>query len=237
MYGKTLRLGLMLPCVNTVAEPEFARMAPVGVQAYAARMLMRGGTKLEQLAYMENALDDTIESLADAADLFVYGCTSGSFIKGAAFDQAVSERITAKTGKPAVTASQSLVRAVQAFGVSRIALATPYIREVNERQIRFFESCGIETAACRGLELTARGASGRKEPEEVLALAKETMQGTNVQMLVISCTNFRSVELLDCLEQELGVPVVSSNQAAFWNALRTANLTDKVDGFGSLLRL
>jgi maleate cis-trans isomerase len=38
------------------------------------------------------------------------------------------------------------------------------------------------------------------------------------------------------LEEEIGKPVITSNQATFWRALRMAGVPDKIEGFGRLLQ-
>ena len=38
MYGQNGRIGLLVPSVNTVVEPEFNRMIPEDINVYAARM-------------------------------------------------------------------------------------------------------------------------------------------------------------------------------------------------------
>jgi maleate cis-trans isomerase len=42
--------------------------------------------------------------------------------------------------------------------------------------------------------------------------------------------------IIERLERDLGKPVVTSQQAALWRALRLAGLADPVPGFGRLLR-
>ena len=51
----------------------------------------------------------------------------------------------------------------------------------------------------------------------------------------LTTANAPMVELIAELEAELGKPVVSSNQATFWNVLRTLKLNTRIKGFGRLL--
>jgi maleate isomerase len=44
------------------------------------------------------------------------------------------------------------------------------------------------------------------------------------------------VAILDALEQDLGRPVVSANQASLWHCLRAAGVRTAVEGYGSLMR-
>ena len=51
----------------------------------------------------------------------------------------------------------------------------------------------------------------------------------------ISCTNFRTFEIIESLEQDLGIPVVTSNQASLWLALRELDVMEKIPWLGKLL--
>ena len=53
----------------------------------------------------------------------------------------------------------------------------------------------------------------------------------------ISCTNLRTLEVLDALEKHLGKPVVSANQATMWDMLRLAGIGDSISGYGRLLTM
>lgn len=140
MFGNKLRIALMVPCVNSVMRPELTQMAPEGIEIYETRMLMRGADKLEQLAYMAKSLPDVVESVMDVGDVFAYGCTSGSFTKGYAFDQELAHTIQGQTGRPTVTAAGSLVKALNKLQAKRISLATPYDGKVQPH------SAGLESS-------------------------------------------------------------------------------------------
>ena len=47
---------------------------------------------------------------------------------------------------------------------------------------------------------------------------------------------WRAMEVAEELEQRLGKPVVTVNQAAIWLALRKVGVTRPIPGFGRLLR-
>jgi maleate isomerase len=50
----------------------------------------------------------------------------------------------------------------------------------------------------------------------------------------ISCTGLRTAPLVSLLEKRLRKPVVTSNQALAWHALRLAGITDQLEGRGLL---
>lgn len=235
MYGWRGRLGIMVPSVNTVMEPEVNRMAPEGVSVHAARLRAEGAFSTETLLAMAAHTEKAAEELAHAADVLAYGCTSGSFVQGRGWDEELVARIERVTQKPATATSTAIVRALRTLKLQTIAVATPYTREVNQRLAAFFEQHGFEVIAVKGVEVAVRGGQGVYPPTTAYRLAKE-VDDPRADGILISCTNFRTIEVIEPLEADLGKPVVTSNQATFWDLLRLARVRDRVPGYGMLLR-
>ena len=55
--------------------------------------------------------------------------------------------------------------------------------------------------------------------------------------VLIAGTGFRCVAILETLEQDLGRPVISANQASLWHCLRLAGIRAPVAGYGNLLTM
>ena len=70
--------------------------------------------------------------------------------------------------------------------------------------------------------------------DEILAAARDVCD-PSVEGLFISCTAVRAAETVDAIEDALGKPVVTSNQAMFWQAIRVAGCDLPVTGYGRLL--
>jgi maleate isomerase len=151
MYGWRSRLGIMVPSVNTVMEPELNRLAPEGVSVHAARLRADGAFAPDTLLAMAEHTERAAEELAHAADVLAYACTSGSFVQGRGWDEDLVARIERVTRKPATTTSTAIVRALTALGLHTIAVATPYTLEVNERLAAFFEQHGFAVLGVKGL--------------------------------------------------------------------------------------
>ena len=81
------RIGLILPSSNAVMEPEFYRSIPPGVAVYTTRVPLQGPVESE-LIKMEKKSEEAARLISDCSpDLIIYGCTSGSFVKGKEFDR------------------------------------------------------------------------------------------------------------------------------------------------------
>jgi maleate isomerase/arylmalonate decarboxylase len=147
--------------------------------------------------------------------------------------------MTQMCGKPCVATAPALIHASRKLGFKKVAIATPYHDALNEHEVGFFEKTGIEVLNIRGLGI---GAGGPHEYVNLAKVPKEEVyrhaRGAWVPQadgMVISCTDFASLEAIPRLEKELGKPVISSNTATLWSALQAAGVKRQIPGFGKLL--
>jgi maleate isomerase len=218
-------------------EPEFWRMAPEGVSVHTSRVRLSEVTP-EALRLMASEAVRAAEELATAdVNVIVYGCTSGSLLEGVEWEERLRREIRERAGVEAITTAQAVVEALRALGVRRVAVATPYIDEINSRERSFLERSGFSVVRIRGLGIVRNTDIGRQPPWVAYRLAKEVAReaGRSADGVFISCTNFRTIEVIELLEAELQLPVVSSNTASMWLALRTLGIRDRLS-YGRLLR-
>lgn len=228
------RIGLLVPSSNTTMEPEFYAMAPEGVTIHTARMNLTEVTP-EGLFQMAEDVGRASKLLASAdVNVIVYGCTTGSLVGGVEWEENLVEGITRKTGIPALSTSGAVTQALEAVGGRKIGVATPYSEELNSLEKVFLEGHGFEVTSIRGLGLVDNLDIGVVEGETVEDLARRVSGGSDA--VFISCTNLPTIDLIERLEDALGKPVVTSNQASMWAALRELGLGG-VDGFGELMRI
>jgi maleate isomerase/arylmalonate decarboxylase len=226
------RLGLIVPTTNTVNEAEWRRMAPAGVSFVLVRMPLHTDTEA-LYADLETSIG---ELKRHKPDVVAYACTAGSLVVPLNTLTDFMQRIA---GVPCVATAPALVRACQRFDASAISLATPYHDALNRHEVEFFARCGIRTLRVRGLGI---GAAGPHEYVKIAQVPKDAVYAhcrsadvAEAQALVVSCTDFAALEAIPRLEAELGKPVLSSNLATFWAALRAAGWREPITGYGRLL--
>ena len=235
-YGWMAKVGLIVPSTNTVNEVEWYRMAPRGISIHTARALLLGKASQNSYDLMAEATRKAAEELATAeCDIVAYGCTSGSFMCSRTEIVANLERLA---GCRATTTSDSVIAALRALGVKRIAMGTPYVDFVNQGELKFLAEEGFEVVAWHGMGLgetqAERRGINRVPPQSVFRLAR-LIDRPEAEAIFLSCTALPTIEMIATLEEELGKPVVTSNQATFWNVLRTLKLNTRIQGFGQLL--
>lgn len=232
-YGARLRVGMLIPSGNVIIEPQVNAMLPPGVALYATRLPLRGSSEAELLAMAQN-VEEAARLLAHAnVGLVAFNCTAVSTYSKA-MEADIQRRIAAATGLPALMTSAAIVEGLKRLKVKKLVLLTPYLPEVNAREVRFLEESGFEVLAEKGLGLNTNTEMALLEPDVWVEMARKN-RTNDADAYLVSCTAVRSAEVIDVLEQELGRPVVTSNQAIAWHCLREGGIEDKVRGFGALL--
>lgn len=220
-YNRRCRIGLIVPSSNTTMEPEFARYAPQDVSVHTTRLRLEEVSEAE-LERMAEGVEEAAMLLADAGvEIIAYGCTTGSLIKGRGYEKELEERIKKAVGIPAITTARAVLDALRERGLRKIAVFTPYTERINEKERDFLIDSGFEVCAIRSLGLTRNLEIGMQEPRVAYKLGSELMrQQPEADGLFISCTNFRTFEIISSLSQRVGRPVITSNQATLLCALR-----------------
>ena len=230
----TGRIGLLAPSSNTTVEPEFYRALPEGVTLHTARLPIVTVTP-ESIGKMADSLDEQSKLVATAdVDVIILGATAPSFLKGLGYDREVSERITKVTGKPATTTSTALLEAMKTLNVTRIALGSAYSPQVNDICANFLEANGVTVVSKDGLNVIDNLQIGRLDVQTAYDLGKK-VDHPDAQAIVLACTNWKSMAIIEQLEQALGKPVLSTTQVSIWAALRKFGYPRGISGYGRLL--
>ena len=210
------RIGLIVPSVNSVMEPDFYRHLPQNVSLHTARMYIDEVT----VAGEERMLDKFV--LPAARDLstvrphvVVFGCTSAGALRGREYDQKMCARISAVTRSPVVSVIESVNEALAAMDAKKVLILTPYVDELNQRIKCSIEEAGLEVLDIFGLGISDGFDLAQVGVDKIVQFAREKTQGLNPDCLFISCTNFRAIEALPQLKAAFGPRVVTSNQAAY----------------------
>jgi maleate isomerase len=241
MIGWRGRIGLIIPSTNTTVEYEYAKMAPDCISIHVSRVYYSETTDPKEKE--ENLLkmgDDAIKAAKEVASvkpaIIAFCCTSGSFIKGEGHDKEIINNIERETGIPAVTTSTAVLEAFKQFDLRKIAMATPYNEEIAEKEVQYFEKSiqNFKIVATKNLGIVAALPKGDLYPSSAYISAKE-VDVPEAEAIFISCTAWRTIEIIELLEKDLGKPVITSNQATMWAILKKMGIRG-VEGYGKLLR-
>ena len=231
------RIGLIALATDHATERDFMNMRPGDeVAIYTSRVRNLNPCTVENLQTMAPLLTEAASLILPGTrlDVMAYSCTSASVVIG---HDAVAERIrAARPGIPCVTPLSAAYAGFERMGVTRIAVLTPYLDEVNAMIARHIEDHGMELAGFTSFHMADDVEMAGLPPETIYEAALEADR-TDAEALFISCTAIRACDVVERLERTLGKPVVTSIQAMFWQSLRYAGYSRPVEGYGRLLRL
>lgn len=218
------RIGVIYPGDGAL-DRELWQFAPAAASLHLTRTTLPVG--LIDVAFVQKLVDsDDIELCGESLRpinpaAVTYACTSGSFINGAAGERKILERIEQSTGAKASTTSTAIAAACEELGLKCVCVAAPYVREITERLGFFLAEKGLDVAHVSQMDLSA-GIADVDEAAVVefgIGVDRDEADG-----LVISCTNLRSHGAIPILEEKLGKPVITANQATIWHACKVAGV-------------
>lgn len=232
---KRAKIGFVLLATEQTIEDDVFTLCPQGVGMHFTRAPNPDSITVETLIRQAEDLAPAAATLLPdgSLDVICYACTSGSLVIG-------ETRVFAELRKGAPNAKTTslisgVIQALRILGVRKIAVATPYLDEINDREADYLAAAGFEVTQIQGLNLEKDSDMIRVKPDFIADFAA-SVDSPEAEAVFISCGALRSLEIVEELEKRLGKPVVCSNQAMIWNCLRLAGIDDRIDGYGQLFR-
>jgi maleate isomerase len=217
------RIGLIIPSVNRMTEPQFNHYAPEGLGILVARGRVAGKWG-KTVAELTDEIAHAAGTLADAGpDLIVFHCTHTSMKEGADGERRIIELIRRTTGIEALSTSSLVNDALRALGIKKLVVLSPYMS--NQDIIDYLAAAGISVVKDVALKCQTPGDFEKVTPQRWLELAQEN-DVPEADGIFLSCTNTTQIEAVAAIEAALGKPVVNSNQAVLWGCLK--RLKDKL---------
>ena len=230
-----IRLGVIVPSGNTLLETELCSLPINEVSFHFTRVVNYLDTE-EELAAMADQAPKAAELLSHAkVQAIAFGCTSGSFLYGKGYDLKLVKKMASRVTVPCITTATAVVKGLREMKINRVMLLTPYEKWLTQRGIEFLKANKFEVIGSEHLNLTDSQDLVNVTSEQIVQWVKTKIR-QNCDGLFISCTCFRGMGAAEQLEKDLGIPVVTSNQATVWYLLQLSGYSSPVTGYGALLR-
>ena len=131
---------------------------------------------------------------------------------------------------------QAWEEAFQALGLRRTVVMTPYPEDTNQAEKKFLEDNGLEVTCITGVGFNRVGEFSHPSKYFLYRKAKE-LKTEGAEVFFLSCMGLATMELVEILEEDLGMPVITSHQASLWACLRHSRVNDKLPGLGRLFTI
>ncbi|PNE55570.1 aspartate/glutamate racemase family protein [Paraburkholderia fungorum] len=231
-------IGLVVLATDHTIEHEWRKLLTQdGVAFYESRVYNSADITPERLMEMESRIAAAVALIrpGERIDVVAFGCTSASMVIG---EETVFERIhEARPGVACTTPITAALTALRALGARRVALLTPYVRAINNTMRDYIEARGVGVTRMASFEHANDNEVARIDAASLEAAVGHLAQSADVDAVFVSCTSLRIAGLIPELEARFGKPVISSNFAMAWHALRLAGVEDCEPRLGRLFAL
>lgn len=239
--GYRMKFGALGPSTNTIVQPDFDDMRPVGVTNHYSRIVipnMPVNSDEDFVRLVADIQDNTLQALdvlkSCEMQYVVMGMSATTFWNGRGGAEGYRKVMEDRAEVGVSCGSFATEAALNAYGAKRIAFLTPYFPVANAEVRRFYEDCGFTVMRDVCLQRPSPVQIAHTTDAQCRAAIK-TLDGDDVDAIVQVGTNLSMVRLAATAELFLGKPVVAINTATYWHALRAVGIHDKIEGFGTLL--
>jgi maleate cis-trans isomerase len=211
-------------------------MAPKGVTLVISTLAIVGMGKAEIDKSYTMSVEFAQEMARAGVDLVVLGGAPINLSRG--FDKVdnLIEETEKAVGVPVTTSITAQIDALKAVGAKNVAVAHPFVASYDAMYKEYVDHYGFTFSGMESAGETVTNL-GRMPIETAIEMGRK-LKAANPQADTIwyNCPHWAVSEAIDALEHELGVSVISANQAIVWSALRRCGIGDAIPGFGKLLR-
>ena len=239
--GYRKKLGALGPSTNTIVQPDFDDLRPVGVTNHYSRIAIPNNPVNDDAGFLrlvESINASTLEAVDTLTsceiDYLVMGMSAATFWNGRDGAEKYLKMMTERAGVGVSCGSFATEAALHIYKAKRIAFLSPYFEVANAQVRRFYQDCGFTVVR----DLCLQRPSPVQIAHSTDAMCRQAIReldGDDVDAIVQVGTNLSMIRLAAAAELFLGKPVIAINTATYWHALRALGLSDKKAGFGSLL--
>ena len=236
--GANGKIGLIVLKADETIEHDVRRIFPFEDYAiYTSRILSEDELTSASLQRLKDRIKGSVELFPSAAkfDSIGFACTSAASTLGSRVIANEIRKVTAcaHVSDPIL----ALQKACDILNVSRIGILTPYDETITQNMRDVLAGLGIETPHSIGFNETMEANVARIDEASIKRAAIELGYKTDVDAVFISCTNLRTLDVIDEIEAIIGKPVLSSNQVLLWHLSQGLPKPIFHDQFGKLFSL
>ena len=218
------KLGLIVLSSDETIEDEFRAMLPKSCSLFQTRIHSAPEVTPDTLMEMKAGLAASAAMIPPSfnVDVIGYACTSGATMIGPSNVAAEVQKV--HPNSQVCTPITAVMRALNTLGAKKIGMVTPYIPDVSQEMRNLLIENGFEISALVSFEVSTEAIVARITADAIKnAVRAAAVDGADA--VFVSCTNLRTVDVIDELEDELGIAIVTSNQALAWDMLTSAGIS------------
>jgi maleate isomerase len=228
-------VGIVRPTLRTGGFEDLIRMLPVGIGVIPLILNVRRGA-VDEFKSAIPAYEEKVAELAEAGvDVINPSGAPPFMVLGYGKEQELLRAWQEKYRTRIFTSGTSHVDALRALKVRRFVGATYFRGDINRIYAKYFSDAGFECLAMAGMDVDFDKAQELSSFEVYRFIKREFLAQRRAEAIYMLGPAWRTLDIVEMLEQDLGVPVVHATSAQCWDIQRHLTVRQPVKGFGRLL--
>ena len=228
-------VGIIKPTLRPGGLEELIRMLPEGIGVIPLSNSIRQGTRAEFQAVLAG-YEAKAQELADAGCNVINPSGAPPFmVLGRDGERELVARWEKDCGVPIFTSGMTHIDALRVLGVKRFVGATYFRGDINQTYARYFQDAGFDVLAMAGMDVDFDKAQELSGHTVYGFVKKVFLAHPGAEAIYLLGPGWRTIDIIEPLEQDCGVPVIQAVAAQCWDIQRRLNVRQPVKGYGRLV--
>jgi len=228
-------VGIIRPTLRTGGFEDLVRMLPEGIGVIPLCLDVRRGA-LDEFKQGIHAYEPKIAELVAAGVDVVNPSGAPPFmVLGYRGERELIRAWEKKYKTPIFTSGTTTLDALRAFKIRRFVGATYFRGDINKIYGTYFADAGFDVLDMAGMDVDFDKVQELSGLEVYRFVKRIFLAHRKAQAIYMLGPAWRTLDIVDKLEQDLGVPVIHAIPAQCWDIQRHLHVRQPVKGFGRLI--
>ena len=237
MFGYRARIGYISPSVIELNAYDFYRIVPKGVGLIAVACMVEGWKEDAYKQALSQVESCAKELARRSCDFVIHGGAPLVLSQGRGFETKLLTQLQEITGVPCTTSIVAAMDAFRALAASRLAVVDPYPADLNSKMTAYLNDWGFKVASLVSLGTSFTGSSVASVADIYRAAKRAVKEAKNADAVFIPCANFPVVDVIEDIEADFGLPVITNITSQLYVAFKAIAMHEKISGYGKLMSM
>jgi maleate cis-trans isomerase len=216
---------------------DFYRIVPKGVGLIAVTCMVEGWKEDAYQRALAQVEACARELGRRACDFVIHGGAPLVLSQGKGFETRLLSQLQELSGAPCTTSIVAAMDACRDLSATRLAVVDPYPADLNAKMTAYLKEWGFDVATLVSLGTSFTESSIASVADIYRAAKRAIKEAKNAQAVFIPCANFPVIDVIEDIETDFGLPVVSNITSQLYVGFKTIGMRERVPGYGKLMRM
>ena len=228
-------VGMINPTMRPGVTEEVIRLLPEGIACISLFLNIRRGTEDEFKTMMPH-YERAIAQLAEVGCDLIHPHGAPPFmVQGRKREAEIVKQWEKKYKTPIFTVAQNHVRALNVLKSKSIVGATYFPAKLNAVFAKYMRDAGFQVRGMDGIDVPFNKVQELAAEQVYVHIKKSFLKHKGADAIYMLGSGWRTLNIIQTLEQDLQVPVVHPVTARVWEMQKRLHVREPRQGYGYLL--